>query len=443
MSGEELKGYKIEKEIGKGAFSQVVLGTKLDTGEKVAIKKIDKSFLNDSRFKKYLNNEIFILNNIKNQYTIKFFGVKIGMNYCYLIFELCNGGDLQECLNEYIRRNNRPFTQEIVQHLMRQIITGFVYLHSRNILHRDIKLANILVNFPTEVDKENLNMLKCDIRISDFGFSRYLKAENLAKSLLGNPINMDPKILRKMKKIDNDTEFGYDQKADIWSLGTITYELLIGCPAFEANSYDELLAKIEKGNYKIPHEIILSKEAICFLNSMIQYAPEKRFKVEDLAKQFFLTKNVKDFHPLQLKKTQMDLAQSIILNSKDEKRSNINNIFGCFSNEVNPEDYDPNDTKDKISICPIVKNIGIKGDQEDYIQKKLDQQKIDGKYEENNIKNNNDKKERNDNDMSRYLNKCFDQMNQDCFYIEPLLIPTQPSDSYNMVDPISKFMENL
>ena len=75
---------------------------------------------------------------------------------------------------------------------------------------------------------------------------------------------MDPKILRKMWKIDNDTEIGYDQKADIWSLGTITYELLIGCPAFEANSYEELLEKIEKGNYKIPHEIILSKKQYVF-----------------------------------------------------------------------------------------------------------------------------------------------------------------------------------
>ena len=442
MSDEELKGYRLEKELGRGAFSQVYLATKLDTGEKCAVKKIDKSLLNDKRFKKYLNNEIFILNNIKNEYTIKFFGVKMEMNYLYLIFELCNGGDLQACLKEYMQINNKPFTQEIVQHLMRQIISGFVYLHGRNILHRDIKLENILVKFPTEKDKENLNMLKCEIRISDFGFSRYLKAESLAKSVLGNPINMDPAILKKLRRMDNNSEFGYDQKADIWSLGTITYELLIGCPAFEANSYEELLEKIEKGNYKIPHEIILSKEAICFLNSMMQYDPNKRFKVEDLAKQFFLTKDVKTFRPLQLKKTQMDLAQSIILNSRDEKKSNINNIFGCFSNEVNPEDYNPDDTLDNISICDLPKMPGIKVDQEDIIQQKLDEQKMNENYNvEKNVIDN--KPEKMDNNMSRYLHNCFDEMNKDCFYIEPLLIPTQPSDSYNSEDPISKFMENL
>ena len=448
MFDEEIEGYKLEKELGQGAFSKVLLATKLDTGEKCAIKKIDKSYVGDRRFKKYLNNEIFILSEIKNEHTIKFYEVKVGMNYIYLIFELCNGGDLQSCLKKYMDKYNKPFTQEIVQHIMRQVISGFVYLHTRNILHRDIKLENLLVKFPTEKDKEELNMLSCQVKITDFGFARYIKAENLAKSLLGNPINMDPAILRKMQKMDNDCEFGYDQKADIWSLGTITYELLVGFPAFEASSYEELLQKVEKGNYRIPHEIILSKEAICFLNGMIQYNPTNRLKVEELAKQYFLTRDVKTFHPLQLKKTKMDLAQSIMLNSKDEKNSNVSNIFSCFNNNnnnnINIEDYDPNDTLDNISICESSRAGGIKKDEEDIIQKKIDEQQRDNNY---NIKDEKNpyanKPEKMDSTMSSYLQNCFDQMNNDCFYIEPLLIPTQPSDNYSSVDPISKFMDTL
>ena len=448
MFDEEIEGYKLEKELGQGAFSKVLLATKLDTGEKCAIKKIDKSYVGDRRFKKYLNNEIFILGEIKNEYTIKFYEVKVGMNYIYLIFEYCNGGDLQSCLQKYMDKYNKPFTQEIVQHIMRQVISGFVYLHTRNILHRDIKLENLLVKFPTEKDKEELNMLSCQVKITDFGFARHIKAENLAKSLLGNPINMDPAILKKMQKMDNDCEFGYDQKADIWSLGTITYELLVGFPAFEASSYEELLQKVEKGNYRIPHEIILSKEAICFLNGMIQYNPTNRLKVEELAKQYFLTRDVKTFHPLQLKKTKMDLAQSIMLNSKDEKNSNVSNIFSCFNNNnnnnINIEDYDPNDTLDNISICESSRAGGIKKDEEDIIQKKIDEQQRDNNY---NIKDEKNpyanKPEKMDSTMSSYLQNCFDQMNNDCFYIEPLLIPTQPSDNYSSVDPISKFMDTL
>ena len=444
MFDEEIKGYKLEKVIAEGGFSKVLLATKLDTKEKCAIKKIDLSLTNNKQFKKYLNNEVFILNNIKNEHIIKFFEVKMGMNYLYLIFELCNGGDLQNCLKEYLNKYNKPFSQEIVQHIMRQVISGFVYLHSNKILHRDIKLENLLVKFPTEEDKENLNMLKCEIKITGFGFSRYLKGQNLAKSLLGNPINMDPKILRKMQKLDNDTEFGYDQKADIWSLGTITYELLVGCPAFEANSYDELLDKIEKGKYKIPHEIILSKEALCFLNGMLQYNPNCRLTVEELAKQFFLTRDVKTFQPVQLKKAGMDLAQSIILNSKDEKNTHLNDILTGFETNIVIEDYNPDDTIDNHSICTIPKGRGIIKEEEDVIQQKLDERNRDNSYKINIGKTpSSNKPEKITHDMSDYLHKCFDQMNNDCFYIEPLLIPTQPSDNYNSFDPISKFMDKL
>ena len=443
MFDEQIDGYKLEKELAKGSFTRVILATKLDTGEKCAIKKIDKSNLNDKRLRKYLNNEIFILSNVKNEHIIKFYEVKVGMNYLYIIFEYVNGGDLSNCLKQYMEKYKKPFSQEIVQHIMRQIISGFVYLHSRNILHRDIKLDNILVNFPTEKDKEELNMLKCEVKIADFHYSRYLKADNLAKSLLGNPINMEPGMLRKMQKMDNDHEFTYDQKADIWSLGTITYELLVGFPAFDASSYEELLEKVEKGNYRIPHEIVLSKEAIYFLNCMIQYNPENRLKVEDLAKQHFLTRDAKTFHPMQLKKSKNDLAQSIILNSKDKKKSNIDNIGNVFSIYDIEECY-PDNYQDNIPICEVPNIGGIKKDEEDIIQKKIDEQQRDDNYKNKEVDNQNgNKHEIIDSTMSSYLHNCFDQINNDCFYIEPLLIPTQPSNNYNSIDPITYFMNKL
>ena len=99
-----------------------------------------------------------------------------------------------------------------------------------------------------------------------------------------------------MARLDNDTDFGYDKKVDIWSLGIATYELLIGCPAFEASSYEELLEKIEKGEYHIPHQITLSVEAISFLNGMLQYNPNIRLDVFELSKQYFLTRNASSFH---------------------------------------------------------------------------------------------------------------------------------------------------
>ena len=434
MFDEKLKGYEFEKEIGKGAFANVILATKMGTGEKFAIKRIDKSYINDKRYKKYLNNEIFILNNLNHPNTIKYYGMKMGMNYIYLIFEFCNGGDLQSCLKQYLKKYNKPFSQEIVQHIMRQVISGFVYIHSRKILHRDIKLENVLVKFKTEDDKENLNMLKTEIKITDFGFARYLKADSLAKSILGNPINMAPNILRKMARIENDTEFGYDEKADIWSLGTITYELLVGCPAFEANSYEDLISKVSDGKYKIPHEITLSKEALSFLNGMLRYDPKSRLSVEELSKQFFLTRPVSTFRNVALKQQGIDPTQSIVMSSKDN--INISTMIGVYEG-VDISKYDPNDTVDNKSICKIENGKRINEEPTDVIGKEIEKCNIDNQYKIE------EKKKDVNEGITKYLHEKFDEMNKDCFYIEPLLIPTQPTDNYNSFDPISKFMDTL
>jgi serine/threonine protein kinase len=365
------------------------------------------------------------------------------LNYIYLVFEYCNGGDLQMCLKRQLELHKHSFSQEQVQHIMRQVISGFVYLHSSKILHRDIKLENILVQFPTEEDNNNLNIIKAKIKITDFGFSRYLKGDNLAKSVLGSPNSMDPHILKKMARIDNDNDYAYDQKADIWSLGVVTYELLIGCPPFEASSYEELLEKIENGKYRIPHQVILSTEAISFLNGMLQYNPENRLDVTELSKQYFLTRNVSTFQKLQLEKANMnmDLGKSIVLNAKKTLESNMSDIWSQFKQD-NLNKIEPIQNQDEKPFENIEKGKRITKDVEDLID-------VEIKKENNNnqiINENEQVKENVDIDqmMVNYLNVQFDEINKDCFYIEPLLVPIQPmGNNYDTTDPISKFMDAL
>ena len=438
-----IKGYKFEKIISENEISKVYLASRIKDGIKCAIKQIDKSVLSDKRYKKYLNNEIFILRHINNEYTIKLYDMTSDLNYIYLVFEYCNGGDLQMCLKKQLELHKHSFSQEQVQHIMKQVISGFVYLHSSKILHRDIKLENILVQFPTEEDKNNLNILKAKIKITDFGFSRYLKGDNLAKSVLGSPNSMDPHILKKMARIDNDNDYAYDQKADIWSLGVVTYELLIGCPPFEASSYEELLDKIEKGKYRIPHQVILSTEAISFLNGMLQYNPENRLDVTELSKQYFLTRNVSTFQKLQLEKANMnmDLGQSIVLNAKKTLESNMSDIWSQFK-QNNLNKIEPIQNQDEKPFENIEKGKRITKDVEDLID-------VEIKKENNNnqiINENEQVKENVDIDqmMVNYLNVQFDEINKDCFYIEPLLVPIQPmGNNYDTTDPISKFMDAL
>ena len=294
--------FTLIKCIGKGAFGEVYLSSKQGSTQLFATKKVPKAKADSPAIKKYFINEITILREISHPYIIHFETIKHTIHNYYIITEYCNGGDLLSCLKKYKNLYYYPFSEEIVQHLMRQIVSAIKYLHSKRIIHRDLKLENILVNFENDNDKANVNMLKAKIKIIDFGFATHLGASNLRYSTLGSPINMDPILLQKLVNKNKGVSnlIGYDEKADIWSLGTVCYELLIGHEVFNAQTMVDLIKKVERGNYHVPTH--LSKEVVSFLNGMLQYSAKRRLSAEELSKHAFLTKNVKDFKKLDLRK---------------------------------------------------------------------------------------------------------------------------------------------
>ena len=226
-------------------------------------------------------------------------------------------------------KHGKAFPEDIVQHLMRQIIDGIHYLHSQKIIHRDLKLDNIMVHFDSELDKENLNMMKAKIKIIDFGFATKLTAEknDLTYSAVGSPINMDPIILRKFsKKKDLNLNIGYDEKADIWSIGTVCYELLIGKAVFNAKTMNDLVDKVEKGSYQIPKTV--STEVVSFLNGMLQYDSKYRLNSEELLKHPFLTKNVSEF-------TKMNTTKALKKENKDNDIQKNNSIWSILMMKKN------------------------------------------------------------------------------------------------------------
>ncbi len=290
------------------------------------VKIIDKKSINSIKFERE------ILSRIKHPLIINLYYSFQDFDYLYLVLDFLPGGDLRYHISHHKRQY---FNEEQTKFFIINLLIALKYIHSKKIIHRDIKLDNILVNFDSVEDKVNRNMLKSHIKIIDFGFARHLAPAQLAYSTLGSPINMDPGILRKLNKMEHSNEYGYDQKADIWSLGTICYEMLIGKCTFDAESMRELVSKVEKGNYYLP--TTLSKEAVSFLNGMLQYDLKKRLSAEQLCNHKFLTKPYSELTKINLKEaSQKIIGSQLQINSKknqsiwvifeSEEEENLDNI---------------------------------------------------------------------------------------------------------------------
>ena len=309
----------LTKSLGKGSFGEVFLTQKKGGKELYATKRLDRAFSEKPQNMKRLTNEIALLKQIYHPNIVRLIELKKTKTHVYIVTEYCNGGSLSDCLRDYVNSHFKPFPEEIVQYLMKQIVNAIKFLHANKIIHRDLKLDNILVNFPTEQDKKLLNMMKATVKLIDLGFATKLRSSkaNLTHTVLGTPSNMEPQLLQNMENKTRNKE-GYDEKVDIWSLGTLCYELLVGHNTFSGRNMDELYKRVKEGNYTLP--VNSSKEAVSFINGMLQYDPRNRLSAEELSKHDFLVKNVKDFTPIDINKIGDKISGNTInINIKDNK----------------------------------------------------------------------------------------------------------------------------
>ena len=297
----KIDNYDLETCLGKGAFGEVYLTSRKGDPKKYATKKLDREEIESGEGIKYLRNEIVILQYLNHPNIVKFQEVKKTKKHYYIIMEYCNGGELTKALEKYVNKYGKPFPEELVQHFMRQIISAFKYIHERKIIHRDVKLDNVLLHFENEEDLKNFDLMKATVKIIDFGFACKISKTGLQYTVLGSPINMDPIILKKLNSSTKKTkQLGYSEKADIWSIGTICYEMVIGRPVYDAEDMDDLVEKVEDGSYKVPTS--MSHELVSFLNAMLQYNSENRLTASQLSRHDFIVKDVKDFKKIDLEK---------------------------------------------------------------------------------------------------------------------------------------------
>ena len=399
----KLSDLRIGKKLGNGAFGEVFESKVVGSDVIYATKKIDKSkYMKNPKAYRYLENEINILKSIDHENIIKLYNSDLeDRKFKYLITEYCNGGDLENILDHYMTEKNRPFSEEEVQYIMRQIVSGIKYLHSKSekkweIIHRDLKLENILLHFDNEDDRINKRIFKAKIKIIDFGFARYLKDE-LAGSVVGSAIFMDPKILLKLNKMDFSNDFGYDTKVDIYSLGIICFYLLTGHSLFDVQTMKDLVEETKKGKLKI--SVDLSKETISFLNYMLRYDPKKRLNIDQLSKHKFITNKVKDFTRIdrsKLEKTNLEGSQLVIdLNTS---------CIGYLNKSMIEEKEEPDEFQKEVIKKLNESEVKVKKKKKD-----VDIETIS--------------------DIEKLIWESFNIINSDAMVFEPKMIPFIPGNS--------------
>ncbi|KAM8809925.1 uncharacterized protein ACNFOS_001365 [Eudromia elegans] len=260
--------YLVGKLINKGSFARVMEGLHVPTGEKVAIKVIDKKKAKqDSYILKNMKREPRIHQMIKHPNVVQLYETLETDNSYYMVMELCLGGDLMDRLCDRKRLAERE-----VRRYTRQILSAVEHLHCHGIVHRDLKIENFLLD-------ENNN-----IKIVDFGLSNTAKFAGLSQELLntqcGSPAYAAPELLAHRK---------YGPKVDVWSIGVSMFAMLTGTLPFIVEPFNikQLHQKMVIGEISpIPSDI--SPGAVNFMQSLLEPDPAKRPEVKEAMKDTWL-----------------------------------------------------------------------------------------------------------------------------------------------------------
>lgn len=260
LNNEEFVFYENKNDlIGTGAFSRVYRGVKCSDGRAVAIKTIDCANLT-KRGKSKLDEEIRLCKELDHRYIVKTYDIVMDdeQDYIYIVLELCDYD-----MSEYMTRKKRPLSERETRKYMKQLMIAFQYLRSKNIIHRDLKPQNILIKDRT-------------VKIADFGMARSLCESEMTTTVCGSPLYMAPEVLNHLE---------YSEKADLWSLGMIMYEMLYGThPYHNVRTPHQLITKInQSGSIRLGNNNRkVSKCAKSLLRSLLQKDVDMRMTWMDL-----------------------------------------------------------------------------------------------------------------------------------------------------------------
>jgi serine/threonine protein kinase len=254
--------YRRENELGRGGFAIVYNLVEVESNQVYALKQIDKELLGRNLDK--LQVEISLQKSCNHPNIVRCFDSFGDANYQYLILEHCPCGSLQEKFTK-----EGLFSEQYVSNVAADIIQGVAYLHSKNILHRDIKLPNLLVASDGS------------IKLADFGLSFKLGDKSNGKTVCGTPKYLAPELLTRGPE-------AHSTKVDIWAIGVCVFILLNGYAPFEGFTAENTYEKIKTGKYYFNLVANLSEKAKDFLQMVLTADPERRPSLEQLKRHPFV-----------------------------------------------------------------------------------------------------------------------------------------------------------
>ncbi|XP_016102388.1 NUAK family SNF1-like kinase 1 [Sinocyclocheilus grahami] len=252
--------YELLETLGRGTYGKVKKAIERHSGREVAIKSIRKEKIKDEQDMVHIRREIEIMSSLRHPHIISIYEVFENKDKIVIVMEYASKGELYDYISE-----RRRLTERETRHFFRQIVSAVHFCHKNGVVHRDLKLENVLLD-------EN-----CNIKIADFGLSNLYHKDKLLQTFCGSPLYASPEIV-------NGRPYR-GPEVDSWALGVLLYTLVYGSMPFDGGDHKNLIWQISNGEYREPSQ---SSDARGLIRWMLMVNPERRATVEDIANHWWV-----------------------------------------------------------------------------------------------------------------------------------------------------------
>ena len=333
------KRYKLIKKIGEGSYGVVYKAEDISNKNSlVAIKQISKMRINSNSYLiEALKKELYIMRLLSDENSVNLIEDFETEEKYNLVMELCDS-DLDIELKKRKSETKKGFNELEVQTIMNQFNKIFKKMQIEHVIHRDLKLKNIMI----KKDK-NIDIIGFLVKLSDFGFSKVMNEGDITDTNLGSPATKAPEIMKGNE---------YNAKADLWSIGVIIYQLFFDSLPFPAKTARELKEAIFRASgVRLPKGCEDSMTQICFdlIDKLLQKDPIKRIDFDNYFKHKFFSEEHKKYLIEQIKNNSKNEKvvyrnineENIIKEEKSENESNSNSNSNKEIKIFNIKDNDP------------------------------------------------------------------------------------------------------